>query len=180
MSVAPVIHIGGWPGAGKQTIGCALATLIHGRLIHNHIFLDAAQAVFERGTDECKKLREDVRAVVLRAAAMLPREVPIIFTDALSTLEADRKLFEPTRVFAKERGARLCPVVLEIDTEANLTRLTDPARKGAKLTDPDILLDLRARFDLLEPDGALRLDATGLSPQEAAVSIAAEFGLSHG
>ncbi|MEO0917923.1 MAG: AAA family ATPase, partial [Pseudomonadota bacterium] len=130
MSAAPVIHIGGWPGSGKRTIGRALADLCGGRLLDNHVFLDAALAVFDRGTQDCARLREDVREVILRAALTLPSHVPIILTDALSDSEADYALFKPTLDFAKDRAAPLRAVVLEIDEAENLARLTHMDRRN--------------------------------------------------
>ncbi|MEL6840285.1 MAG: AAA family ATPase [Pseudomonadota bacterium] len=180
MTAAPVIHIGGWPGSGKRTIGQTLADLCGGRLLDNHIFLDAACAVFERGTDECARLREEVRAVVLRAALKLPVQVPVILTDALSDADEDFALFKPTLDFARDRGAPLRAVVLEIDEAENLARLTHPDRGAFKLIEPAVLTDLRRRLTLLEPQGAWRLDVTSLTAEAAALRIAEKCGLTHG
>ncbi len=180
MSAAPVIHIGGWPGSGKRTIGRALADLCGGRLLDNHIFLDAARAVFDRSTDDCARLREEVRAVVLKAASRLPSHVPVILTDALSDTEEDFALFKPTLDFARDRGAMLRAVVLEIDEAENLKRLTHPDRGAFKLTDPDVLNDLRQRLVLLEPKDAWRLDVSSLTAEAAALRIAEKFELGDG
>ncbi|MEM9786275.1 MAG: hypothetical protein AAF801_07215 [Pseudomonadota bacterium] len=180
MSVAPVIHIGGWPGSGKRTIGRALADICAGRLIDNHIFLDAAYAVFDRGTADCARLREEVRAVILGAALKLPSDVPVILTDALSNSEEDFALFKPTLYFARDRGAPICAVMLEIDEAENIARLTQADRGGFKLAAPDVLTDLRKRLTLLQPKDAFRLDVTCLTAKEAATRIAERFGLAHG
>lgn len=180
MSAAPVIHIGGWPGSGKRTIGRALAERCEGRLLDNHIFLDAARAVFDRGTEECAGLREEVRAVILRAALELPVHVPVILTDALSDSDEDFALFKPSLAFARDRGAPLRAFVLEIDEAENLARLTHSDRGAFKLTEPEVLTDLRQRLTLLEPKGAWRIDVTSLTAEVAALRIAEKCGLADG
>ena len=177
MSKAPVIHIGGWPGSGKATIGLALADLCGGRLLHNHIFLDGARAVFERGTAACAELREQIREVILTAALGLPDDVPIILTDALSDAEEDFALFQPTIDFARKRGAVLFPVVLDVEVSENVRRLTNAGRSGAKLTDVQVLMDLRERLELLMPENAVWLDVTDLKASAAAHKIAKQTGL---
>ena len=84
MSVAPVIHIGGWPGVGKMTVGRIVADKLGGRLIHNHLMLDAARALYARNTQESVEMREEVRELILSHARRLPKEIPIVFTDALA------------------------------------------------------------------------------------------------
>lgn len=180
MSTAPVIHISGWPGSGKRTIGQALAHATGGRLLDNHVFVDPARALFDRMTPEFARLREDVRAVILRAALDLPPHVPVILTDALSDTKEDYALFKPTLDFARDRRAVLHTVVLEIDEAENLARLIDAERSAYKLKDPAILTDLRARLALLSPEGACRLDVTHLAPEAAAARIAEHCGLSFG
>lgn len=180
MSVAPVIHIGGWPGAGKRSIGAALAARYGGRLLDNHAFLDLAQRVFDRYARDCAALRSDLRTVVLRAALSLPPPVPVIFTDALSDDPADLAMFQPVVDFARDRGADLRTIVLDIEEAENITRLTDPKRSGFKLRDPDVLRKLRKQHRLLESVGTWHVEVTGLSAVEAADAIAREMGLADG
>lgn len=144
------------------------------------MFYDVARAVFARGTAECARLREDVRRVVLQAALTLPPDVPVVLTDALSDSPEDFELFRPTLDFAERRGVALTSVLLEIDQAENLSRLTDSVRGRYKLTDPEVLIDLRTRLALLEPEGAWRLDVTRLSAEAAAAQIAERCGLRDG
>ncbi|MEM9551554.1 MAG: AAA family ATPase [Pseudomonadota bacterium] len=169
---APVIHICGWPGSGKATIGRVLARRMGGRLIENHLMIDPAAALFERGTPAFDNLRAAVRAAILDAAETLPPEISLIVTDALAASEADRALFAPTVTLARSRGATLVAVTLEISADENRRRLLDPARSGrSKLQDPDVLDGLRHEHELLRPEGAVPLDVTTLSATEAAVAI---------
>ena len=172
MAVAPVIHIGGWPGAGKQTIGRHVATRLDGRLIHNHLMLDAARAIYARNTPESIAMREEVRALILSHARRLPPDVPIILTDALADEPAARPLFQPTLDLARDRNAPLRVFVLDLTIAENRRRLTDPSRQsGAKLTDVDVLDTLRQRDRLFVPDQAVELDVTDMTADEAGDEI---------
>lgn len=170
--VAPVIHIGGWPGAGKRTVGRIVARRLGGRLIDNHLMLDAAHAIHDRGTRAFGTLRGEVRDVIFQHARQLPLEVALVLTDALADEPAALPLFQPTVDLAAARGAPLRVFVLDLDPQENRRRLTDPARGGyGKLMDPDILASLRAHETLFCPDGAITLDVTDLSPEAAAEAI---------
>ncbi len=169
---APVIHINGWPGSGKLTIARALAHLIQAQVLHNHLFLDAAGAVFHRGTEGHKRLRADVTCLLLDAARTLPGDVPIIVTNALADTPEDRKLLDPFLQLAADRQARMLHVVLDITLEENCRRLANPARaQHSKLTDPGYLKALRTEHQLLSPPGTHPLDVTQLDPTLAASHI---------
>ncbi|WP_208353615.1 hypothetical protein [Pseudaestuariivita rosea] len=138
-------------------------------MIDNHLMLDAARAIYERGTQGSIKLREEVRNIILTHARQLPPDVPIILTDALANEAEARPLFEPTVRLAKDRDARLFPFLLELSTDENQRRLTDPARAGgAKLMDVDVLQTLRRNERLFCPDGAVLMDVTDMTAQQAA------------
>ena len=111
--------------------------------------------------------------VLYDAALGLPDDVPIILTDALAQTDAESSLVLPFLDFVAQRGAPLIPFVLQIDAAENRKRLTDPARVDTgKLTDADVLEDLRARHTLLHLPGAQLLDVTNLTPYQAAENIA--------
>lgn len=172
MRVAPIIHIGGWPGAGKRSIGAVVAERLGGRLIDNHLMLDAARALYARGTDGSSALREEVREVILAHARALPPDIPIVLTDALAEEPAAIPLFQPTLDLARDRGATLKCFVLDLTLDANLMRLTDPGRSGrAKLRDAEVLREIRAKERLYLPEGAMVLDVSNLSVADAAARI---------
>lgn len=172
MAAAPVIHIGGWPGAGKKTIGRIVTDRLHGRLVHNHLMLDAARAIYARDTPESVAMREEVRRLILEHARRLPARVPIVLTDALAEEPAARPLFEPTVQLARDRRAPLHVFVLDLDTDENCQRLVAPTRSGsAKLVDKDVLRHIRATSTLFVPQRATVLDVTALSAQEAADAV---------
>ena len=43
-----IIHINGWPGTGKLTVGRLLAERLGARLVDNHTLLNPAEALFSR------------------------------------------------------------------------------------------------------------------------------------
>ncbi|MBM2577665.1 hypothetical protein JQC91_15265 [Jannaschia sp. Os4] len=173
MSRAPLVHLNGWPGTGKRTVALALAARIGARVLHSHLVLDPASALFERGTPERAALRERLRATLYEAAVGLPPEVPLIVTDALAATDAGAPLIETTLHLARARGG-LVPFVLEVGPEENARRLADPARAGTgKLTDPSVLADLRRRHALLRLPGARSVNVTDLSAEAAADRLAA-------
>lgn len=184
MRSAPlVIHICGWPGSGKQTIGRALAAKIGGRLIDNHLMISPASAVYNRGQPGHLKLRQQVQIGVFDHALDLPADVPIIFTNALAETPEDRALFAPFAEFARQRDARMMAVTLEISGSENEARLTDPKRIGrGKLMDISILRSHRVKLALLRPEGAIDLTVDGLTAEEAADQIVGFFQreVSHG
>lgn len=170
--VAPLIHLCSWPGAGKYTIGRALAEQIGGRLLHNHLALDPANALYDRSDPRHAPFRADLRELIYREAEELPAKIPIIVTDALEETHHDRALFAPTEALAAVRKAPLRAVTLMIAEDENQRRLMDPTRAArSKLMRPEVLERLRADCILLRPAGAIAVDVTDLSPVAAAVEI---------
>ncbi|WP_170412728.1 hypothetical protein [Ruegeria atlantica] len=117
-------------------------------------------------------MREEVRDLILSHARKLPKEVPIVFTDALADEPAAVPLFQPTLDFAKDRNAPLHLFVLDASLQENQRRLQDPARIGGdKLTDVGILKTIRHSEKLFIPEAAVVLDVTNMTAQAAAAVI---------
>jgi hypothetical protein len=169
---APVIHIGGWPGIRKMTIGRILADALGGRLIHNHLMLDAARAIYARDTSGSIAMREEVRALILSHARRLRGDVPIVLTDALADEPASISLFQPTLDLARDRNAPLHLFVLDASIEENRRRLRDPSRSGGdKLMDTEVLLAIRRRQRLFIPEASIVMDVSDMTAQAAADEI---------
>lgn len=169
-----VLHINGWPGTGKRTIGKIVADRIGGRLLDNHVMLNPAEALFERGDPLHASLRDAVREATLEHAERLAPDVSIVLTDALSDDAEDTASFARYRRLAERRGSRLISVVLEIAPEENARRLVSPGRSDAlKLTRVEVLEAMRSRYLLLRPTGieVIDLDVTELSAAAAAGQI---------
>lgn len=170
-----VIHINGWPGSGKRSIGKILAANMGGRLLDNHAMLNPAEALFERSDPLHLELHQAVRDITFDYAARVAPTVPIVLTDPLSDDAHDTSVFERFRALAVRRKARLVAVTLDIDLAENVRRLESPDRADhRKLTRADVLMDLQRRYRLLRPEGAevFSLDVTRLTAAEAAGRIA--------
>ncbi len=173
-AVSVVVHINGWPGSGKLTIARLLADRLGARLIDNHLLLNPAEALFRRGEPGHAMLYAETRALVLRHAATLPANLPLVFTDALSDDAADTARFAACESLALARGNRCVSVVLEVDATENERRLAAPDRASHhKLTDADVLRGMRARYRLLRPPGCRVIDVTHLAPADAAEALIA-------
>ena len=169
-----IIHLNGWPGSGKRTIGAILAAQIGARLLDVHVMLNPAEALFERDDPLHAALRDGVRSMVLDYAAKLAPGTSLVLTDPLAADEAGVTLFKRFQDLAAQRNARLLSIVLDIGLGENLRRLETPSRaEHRKLTRPDVLLRMRDRYELLQPQGAeiMTLDITHLSADEAAARI---------
>ena len=170
-----VVYLYGPPGVGKLTVGTALAALTGYRLVHNHLTVNLATALFPRGSPAWARFLGQVRGQVFAAAA---REgVDLISTAAyLGTAEqvaAIRAWLEPVRA----SGGAVMFVRLACDQDELVRRVQHAARlRHEKPTDPRVL----DRYDLTAtmPVGShLRLDTTHLSPAAAAARIAAYYRL---
>lgn len=169
-----VLHINGWPGSGKRTIGKIIAERLGARLLDNHVMLNPAEALFERGDPLHASLRNAVREVTLDHAERLAPSVSIILTDALVDDPDDTALFERFRHLARSRNACLVAIVLEIAQDENARRLVSPGRSDSlKLTRVDVLSAMRSQYRLLRPSDVeiIELDVTDLSAAEAATQI---------
>jgi hypothetical protein len=169
-----VLHINGWPGSGKRTIGAIIAAQIGGRLLDNHVMLNPAEALFERQDPLHASLYRAVRTVALDHAARLAPGVSIVLTDSLSDDEADTNRFDDFRQLATRRNVPLIAVVLGIAPDENIRRLLTPSRsEHRKLTRPEVLRQLRERYRLLRPADVevIDLDITQLTAEQAAAQI---------
>ena len=174
-----VLHINGWPGCGKLTIGRIVAGRLGARLLDNHTLLNPASALFDRDDPLHGALRQEVRAIVLGYAARLAAGVGIVLTDALADDAQDTAQFAAYRTLAAARGARLVSVVLACEAGENVRRLTDGRRADQhKLMLPETLHRLRGAYRLLRPEGveAIALDVTALDAETAAEAVLARLG----
>ena len=169
-----ILHINGWAGSGKRTIGAIVAGRVGARLVDNHALLNPVLAVYDWGDPRAKAFRRALRDRVFAELKDLPADVPLVFTDALADDSSCRSLYADVFNLARDRGAALTSLVLTLSEVENVRRLSDPARVSLrKLTRPEILIRDRAEEALLfgEGDRQLTLDVTDLSAEEAAEAI---------
>jgi len=175
-----IIHINGWPGTGKLTVGRLLAKRLSARLVDNHTLLNPAEALFSRSDPLHASLRRQIRQSVFDHAVRADPAESFVFTDALSDDEDDSATFSWYRDLAAARGADLVAILLDCAPEENARRLASPGRSEAlKLTDIAMLQRLRANYKLLRglAERTIEIDTTGLLPDQTMARILADIGV---
>lgn len=79
-----IIHLNGYPGVGKLTVGRILARRLGGRLLDNHAIYDVAFALAEFRSPAWDRLARGVRDVAFQGVEALSPQVPVITTNACS------------------------------------------------------------------------------------------------
>ncbi|HRD78583.1 MAG TPA: hypothetical protein PK264_22040 [Hyphomicrobiaceae bacterium] len=172
-----IIHLNGWPGAGKRTIGEALARRLGARFVHNHLLHDVARVSVGQGgrdNDAYWSTYERVRSAAYDALALRPRCETFVMTNALVKDDPrETEAWGHVVALAMRRDVPLVPVVLDIALEENCRRVASPDRVGRKLSDPTLIREFRRTLAIQHPDVAelIVLDVTGLSPEMAALTI---------
>ncbi|MBY5348664.1 AAA family ATPase [Rhizobium leguminosarum] len=175
-----IIHINGWPGTGKLTVGRLLAKRLGARLVDNHMLLNPAEALFSRSDPLHASLRGQIRQAVFGHAVRADPAESFVFTDALSDDAQDTATFSWYRDLAAARGADLVAILLDCAPEENARRLVSPGRSGAlKLTDIAVLQRLRANHRLLRglAERTVEIDTTGLLPEQTTARILGDIGV---
>ena len=173
-----IVHLNGWPGVGKRTVGAALAARLGGRFVHNHLLHDVAIVCAGRGSADYWSVYERVRAAAYDGLANRPQVEVFVMTNALCRNTAvEVAAWGHVVDLAIRRAVPLVPVVLNVLPEENARRVQSAERVGRKLSDPEVLFGYFARDTIQVPDlpETLELDATALSPDEAAARIAAHL-----
>ena len=168
-----IIHLNGWPGVGKQTVGRLLAARLNARFIHNHVLHDVA--IVCTGSDADRwQLYEAVRRLAYDYLRNRPRSDIFVMTNALCTnSQREREAWTHVVELAIARRVPLVPVVLEADQHENERRLQSDDRVGRKLTDPSLLRSF-LRVDSIQRPAVpelLVVDTTAMSAGEAAERI---------
>jgi hypothetical protein len=171
-----IVHLNGWPGVGKLTVGRALARKLGARLLDNHILHDLPGQLCDRGSAEYWRLYYQIRDLTYAWVHSMPSDESFVMTNAL-TREADREVeaWNAIRELARNRSDQLVAVTLECVLDENVRRIQSPDRQHRKLTAPAPLIEWRSKYTLLtDADAApLTVDNTSLSPDQAADEIVA-------
>ncbi|SRR5260221_32470 len=172
-----IVLLFGRPGAGKYTVGQALAEATGFRLLHNHAVVDLVTALFPFGSAPFIELRERLWLEVVDAALAAPLS-GLILTFAPERTVSDG--FLPTlqqRVHAG--GGALRFIELRCEAAELERRLVDSSRAGfGKLRDIALYreLDSGGVFDRpVMPEAELVVETDAVDPVEAARRIAALF-----
>ncbi len=170
-----IIHLNGWPGVGKRTIGGHLANRLGARLIDNHLLHDVGIVCAGLANPARWQLYEQVRSAAYAALSQHPADDIFVMTNGLCD-ESSREIAAWQHVveLAILRGVPLVPVVLEAAGDEIECRVESPDRKGTKLSDATILRQMIAGATLQRPavDELIMLEVTALSAERAAEEIA--------
>lgn len=184
-----IIHLIGYPAAGKLTIARELARQAERGdhrvvVVDNHLSGNPVLSVLdltERGpSPEAWALVYEIREVVVRAIEdHSPRDWSFAFTNVL-TVEGDSDVdaVDRLRRLAEARRSRYVPIVLTCEVDELARRA--PARGRAeqhKVTDPALIRAYVAARQLHHPDDATVLDVTVVPPKDTAAAILRVAGL---
>jgi len=171
-----IVHLNGWPGVGKKTIGRVLAGMLSARFIHNHLLHDVAITCAGFNGADRWPLYEAVRAAAYGALERRPASEPFVMTNGLCVnTPRERTAWGHIVDLAIARNVPLIPVVLDADDNELVRRVTSTGRVGNKLSDGVVLRDM-LKSDVLQRPAVselIELDVTRLSAEEAAAEIAA-------
>lgn len=168
-----LIFIYGMPATGKLTVARELAAKTGFRLFHNHLVVDLLLSVFEFGSPQFVRLREEIWLAVMREAcsAGIPG---LIFTFAPERTVRPTFPGEVEKIISEAKG-ELDFVELVCPLEELKRRMGDESRSEfGKLTSVQLFEQILAdgAFDTPRmPEAGVRIDTNSRSPVEAADEI---------
>jgi hypothetical protein len=187
--VAWVVHLLGYPGTGKRTVGAALVDLVPRDdhrfvLVDNHLTSLPVLAALDK--DPAVKLDPqvwayvtDLRVHVFQAIVDLaPPGWSYVFTSYIAA-DSGSQTIARLQALAAARESTYVPVVLHCGDEAeHRRRVVGPDRAAhRKWLDPDgVMADVATRT-LVRPESPhlLDLDVTALAPADAAEQVLAHL-----
>ncbi len=167
-----IVHINGWPGVGKYTIGRIAAQQLDARFLPNHVICGPGLSVAGFGTPACGKVVRQTRALVFEAIVAAAPSESFVLTTVL--FEEDVARFESIMDLAIRRSAPFLCVTLHCAMEENSRRLHSESRiRRHSLTDAKHLRQLRRDNELLQPicDDHIELDTSTVTADENATKI---------
>jgi hypothetical protein len=171
-----LIHLNGFPGVGKLTIGKLLCDRLQGRLLDNHSVYNVAFALTEFKSPEFYDAVRAVQTIAYERAAQLPREIPLILTNAhFEDSTWGNECWDAAIDLARRRGSALYVVILscnDLDEHDRRIRSPDRALKR-KPQDPAIYTGRQSGRRPIDRGGdhLLHLDVTALRAEDSADRI---------
>lgn len=168
-----VLFIHGPAAAGKHTIGSLVSERLNLPLFHNHLAVDLVKTLFDFGTEEFIRLREDLWRSSFEAATRTHRSFIFTFQPEVTV---DPKLMVKLRSIVEQGGGRVHYVELLCKDDEVERRIGNPSRtKFGKLIDPGIYRELKAQgaFNFPPfPQPLISIDTEQVAPEVAASKIA--------
>jgi chloramphenicol 3-O-phosphotransferase len=173
-----LIFIHGPAAAGKLTIARELHKTTGLPVFHNQLVVDALTPVFEFGTPQFVRLREEMWLGVFQEAARAGRS--LIFTFVPEKTVAESFVRETVNVVHAE-GGRVLFVQLTCPSSVQEERVGAESRSEfGKIRSVKVLKDLTesGAFDVgALPDSGLTIDTSKVTAAEAALRIRSFFGI---
>ena len=178
-----IVHLIGFPGAGKYTIAQELArqATTHLVVIDNHFTANVIFGVMEVDgirvlPEEVWDRVEEVREAVFRTIETLsPRDWSFVLTNVLSEgFPRDAAAVARLSRLARTTNRRYLPVRLHCALDELLTRVpSDERRARLKWVDPEAVRRYATERELIDVSNhnPLELDVTHTSPENAAAAI---------
>ena len=173
------VFLYGPPGVGKLTIGRALAGLTGFKLVHNHLSVNLAVALFPFGSKPWTRLLRRVRREVFDAASSEGVDLIVtgVYSGTAEVTNAWHTMLEPIEA----SGGTVLWVRLTCDIPELLSRVQEQSRSiYGKITDPQFLVDRMAREDLFPTipfQPHISIDVTDAQPEDAARHIVEHYRL---
>src|SRR5258706_8157445 len=146
-----IVHINGYPGVGKLTVGRLLANRIGARLLDNHSIYNIALALTAFKSKAYYETLRATRAIAYARVLELPRNVAVILTNAhFSDSEWGNESWNAAIALARERGVPHFVVILDCDAAENARRIESEDRDlKRKPRDPSLFVGNAARRALI-------------------------------
>lgn len=174
-----LVFIYGPPGAGKLTVARELQKATGFKLFDNHVSIDCVEAVFDFGTEPFGRLVGEIRLAVIEEAARQEVE-GVVFTFVYAHPQ-DAPFVEKVCAAVERHGGGVCLVQLTCDKNSLESRVPDAERvRRRKVSTVELLREVMGRYDLFSTvpgRESLRVDNTGLAPEEAARRVIEHYGL---
>ncbi len=171
-----IVHINGYPGVGKLTVGRLLADRIGARLLDNHSIYNIALALTAFKSKAYYETLRATRAIAYARVLEVPPGVPVILTNAHFADSAwGNESWDAAIALAQARGAKHLVVILECAVEENARRIASEDRdEKRKPRDPSLFAGNMNGRQLIERggDALLRIDTTALGAAETTGLIA--------
>lgn len=184
-----LVVIFGPQAVGKMTVGQELEKISGLKLFHNHMPIELVTPFFSYGTESGKKLVRLIREEIFKEMAMSDQE-GLIFTYLwYFDVQKDWEYLESLTSIFKNKGAEICYVELEADTDERIKRNKTEHRLAHKPTKRDIewsegelkksVLEHRANSDEgeVKEENYLRINNTNLEAGDVATLIKEKFNL---
>ncbi|SCB38920.1 AAA family ATPase [Rhizobium hainanense] len=128
-----IIHLNGWPGVGKYTVGKIVAERLRARFLDNHTLLNIAIALTDRGTPEYYELATKTRNLAFEAILRLPSSEPVVMTGVVASGGSHDFLIDNWKAIlslAERRERGVYSIVLTCSEDENARRMSNEDREA--------------------------------------------------